>query len=306
MAASHYSGMLPDPLRLKLGGLSERQLLVYEEFARLRVLPPAPPASVDGRNGLVYSEPSPAIAAAPTPVLAEPVLLTAPQVMEKFAVSLRLASSPCHELLTDTVVLLYRLLSANSRRLSPTKPLPLSPVFLKNRKFDVSFSRSLSSQLLPPLEMRLSSDARKRSFNSCTVVRALSDATPTSSSSIDFVRSRPRSQRRFRHGSFTQKTNASSTFPSPFLSFKRGSFKSPNSTFSSPNSSFESSARPLSTLPRSSLPPASPRSLPSLRRSNSPTSLTLSKRLLARTRLPMRECLLPSTPSYQTTHPLRL
>lgn len=85
MAASHYSGMLPDPLRLKLGGLSERQLLVYEEFARLRVLPPALPTSVDGRNGLVYSEPSPAVAAAPTPVLAEPVLLTAPQVMEKFA-----------------------------------------------------------------------------------------------------------------------------------------------------------------------------------------------------------------------------
>ncbi|GAA5970047.1 hypothetical protein JCM3765_004764 [Sporobolomyces pararoseus] len=85
MAASHYSGMLPDPLRLKLGGLSERQLLVYEDFARLRVLPPALPSNVDGRNGMAYSEPSPAMAAAPTPVLAEPVLLTAPQVMEKFA-----------------------------------------------------------------------------------------------------------------------------------------------------------------------------------------------------------------------------
>lgn len=87
MAASHYSGMLPDPLRLKLGGLSERQLLVYEDFARLRVLPPSLPANVDGRNGMAYSDASPAIAAAPTPVLAEPVLLTAPQVMEKFAVS---------------------------------------------------------------------------------------------------------------------------------------------------------------------------------------------------------------------------
>ncbi|GAA6061543.1 hypothetical protein JCM10212_002750 [Sporobolomyces blumeae] len=84
MAASHYSGMLPDPLRLKLGGLSERQLLVYEDFARLRTLPPALP-TVDGRNGLVYADQSPAIAAASTPILAEPVLLTASQVMEKFA-----------------------------------------------------------------------------------------------------------------------------------------------------------------------------------------------------------------------------
>ncbi|GAA5929761.1 CCR4-NOT core subunit CDC39 [Sporobolomyces koalae] len=85
MAASHYSGMLPDPLRLKLGGLSDRQLLVYEDFARLRVLPPALPTALDGRNGAAYSEPSPAMAAAPTPVVAEPVLFTAPQVMEKFA-----------------------------------------------------------------------------------------------------------------------------------------------------------------------------------------------------------------------------
>ncbi|GJN94007.1 hypothetical protein Rhopal_007070-T1 [Rhodotorula paludigena] len=36
MAASHYSGMLPDPLRLKLGGLSPQQLQVYKDFARLR------------------------------------------------------------------------------------------------------------------------------------------------------------------------------------------------------------------------------------------------------------------------------
>ncbi|GJN93365.1 hypothetical protein Rhopal_006418-T1 [Rhodotorula paludigena] len=36
MAASHYSGMLPDSLRLKLGGLSPQQLQVYEDFARLR------------------------------------------------------------------------------------------------------------------------------------------------------------------------------------------------------------------------------------------------------------------------------
>ena len=35
MAASHYSGMLPDPLRLKLGGLQSSQLLVYEDFGRV-------------------------------------------------------------------------------------------------------------------------------------------------------------------------------------------------------------------------------------------------------------------------------
>ena len=35
MAASHYSGMLPDPLRLKLGGLQTNQLRVYEDFGRV-------------------------------------------------------------------------------------------------------------------------------------------------------------------------------------------------------------------------------------------------------------------------------
>lgn len=38
MAASHYSGMLPDPLRLKLGGLQSTQLQVYEDFSRSRTL----------------------------------------------------------------------------------------------------------------------------------------------------------------------------------------------------------------------------------------------------------------------------
>lgn len=38
MAASHYSGMLPDPLRLKLGGLQPQQLQVYEDFSRVRTL----------------------------------------------------------------------------------------------------------------------------------------------------------------------------------------------------------------------------------------------------------------------------
>ncbi|GAA5831623.1 hypothetical protein JCM11251_000773 [Rhodosporidiobolus azoricus] len=79
MAASHYSGMLPDPLRLKLGGLSPSQLQVYEDFARLRVLPPA-----DGRNGVVYAD-SPALSAAAAPQPAEPTVLSGPQAMEKFA-----------------------------------------------------------------------------------------------------------------------------------------------------------------------------------------------------------------------------
>ncbi|MBW0484102.1 hypothetical protein O181_023817 [Austropuccinia psidii MF-1] len=35
MAASHYSGMLPSPLRLKLGGLEPEQLRIYEEFAHV-------------------------------------------------------------------------------------------------------------------------------------------------------------------------------------------------------------------------------------------------------------------------------
>lgn len=89
MAASHYSGMLPDPLRLKLGGLSPPQLQVYEDFSRLRAtLPP----TVDVRNGAIYGD-SPALApagaapqiAAAAAVAADSVLLSGPQVMEKFA-----------------------------------------------------------------------------------------------------------------------------------------------------------------------------------------------------------------------------
>jgi CCR4-NOT transcription complex subunit 1 len=37
MAASHYSGMLPDPLRLKLGGLQPNQIRVYEDFGRVSI-----------------------------------------------------------------------------------------------------------------------------------------------------------------------------------------------------------------------------------------------------------------------------
>ncbi|GAA6025465.1 hypothetical protein JCM8202_003622 [Rhodotorula sphaerocarpa] len=89
MAASHYSGMLPDPLRLKLGGLSPPQLQVYEDFSRLRAtLPP----TVDVRNVAIYGD-SPALApagaapqiAAAAAVAADSVLLSGPQVMEKFA-----------------------------------------------------------------------------------------------------------------------------------------------------------------------------------------------------------------------------
>lgn len=36
MAASHYSGMLPNPLKLKLGGLEPEQLRIYEEFSAVR------------------------------------------------------------------------------------------------------------------------------------------------------------------------------------------------------------------------------------------------------------------------------
>ncbi|GAA6009388.1 hypothetical protein JCM10207_003757 [Rhodosporidiobolus poonsookiae] len=80
MAASHYSGMLPDPLRLKLGGLSASQLKVYEDFSRVRTLPPT-----DGRNGVAYGE-SPALDAAHVPqAIAEPAALSAQQAMEKFA-----------------------------------------------------------------------------------------------------------------------------------------------------------------------------------------------------------------------------
>ncbi|GAA5988666.1 hypothetical protein JCM10908_003667 [Rhodotorula pacifica] len=89
MAASHYSGMLPDPLRLKLGGLSPPQLQVYEDFSRLRT---AIPPVVDGRNGAMYAD-SPAMApavtapqiAAAAAIAADTVLLSGPQVMEKFA-----------------------------------------------------------------------------------------------------------------------------------------------------------------------------------------------------------------------------
>lgn len=45
MAASHYSGMLPEPLKLKLNGLSSLQLQVYDDFARVRHL--------EGADGVV-------------------------------------------------------------------------------------------------------------------------------------------------------------------------------------------------------------------------------------------------------------
>lgn len=39
MAASHYSGMLPSPLKLKLGGLEPEQLRIYEEFSTVHEQP---------------------------------------------------------------------------------------------------------------------------------------------------------------------------------------------------------------------------------------------------------------------------
>ncbi|KAH9811088.1 CCR4-Not complex component, Not1-domain-containing protein [Melampsora americana] len=54
MAASHYSGMLPMPLRLKLGGLDEDQLRIYQEFS---IHPSVPNQSVNlnawGQTGVL-------------------------------------------------------------------------------------------------------------------------------------------------------------------------------------------------------------------------------------------------------------
>ncbi|KAK4700026.1 CCR4-NOT transcription complex subunit 1, partial [Phenoliferia sp. Uapishka_3] len=85
MAASHYSGMLPDPLRLKLGGLQPLQLQVYEDFSRVRSLQ----IQAEQRlGGAAYAE-SPALAAAHVPQVADagaaPSVLSGPQAMEKFA-----------------------------------------------------------------------------------------------------------------------------------------------------------------------------------------------------------------------------
>ena len=86
MAASHYSGMLPDPLRLKLGVLSPQQLQVYEDFSRVRTLQIQ--AAEELRNGGGLYD-SPGMAPAQVPLLAEggapPALLTGPQAMDKFA-----------------------------------------------------------------------------------------------------------------------------------------------------------------------------------------------------------------------------
>ncbi|KAM0747379.1 Not1-domain-containing protein [Meredithblackwellia eburnea MCA 4105] len=88
MAASHYSGMLPDPLRLKLGGLQPLQLQVYEDFSRVRTLQIQ--AEEQRLGGVAYVTDSPAMAAAqppeqepaPAPI---PTVLSGPQAMEKFA-----------------------------------------------------------------------------------------------------------------------------------------------------------------------------------------------------------------------------
>lgn len=108
MAASHYSGMLPDPLRLKLGGLQPEQLRVYEDFARIRNLQvpistePVLRNGTPGATAAAYNE-SPAVAAVqqqqqqqiiaaaqnPTemlpPVAAQPAAVSGQQAMERFA-----------------------------------------------------------------------------------------------------------------------------------------------------------------------------------------------------------------------------
>ncbi|KAM0787180.1 hypothetical protein ACM66B_006427 [Microbotryomycetes sp. NB124-2] len=79
MAASHYSGMLPDPLRLKLGGLQPQQLQVYEDFARIRSL-----QVPDGKNGFVDDVALLAPEVADDGVT-DTAPLSGPQAMDKFA-----------------------------------------------------------------------------------------------------------------------------------------------------------------------------------------------------------------------------
>lgn len=43
LTVSHYASLLPDPLRIQLGGLQPDQVRVYDEFGRPRVAPLAPP-----------------------------------------------------------------------------------------------------------------------------------------------------------------------------------------------------------------------------------------------------------------------
>ena len=185
MAASHYSGMLPDPLRLKLGGLSMQQLQVYEDFARLRTT--APPGTLPGVGaggmpgmpgsgpngaGVLYAD-SPAMAAAVAPQAAvvaqqaaqaavESAAMSAPQAMEKFAA---------------LVAELDKALAAESAQ-------ALTGV---GQESDL---RRIVQQI--PVISR----ARKRSSSSCTAARRRSRATPTSSSSTACAPSRPRSPRR--------------------------------------------------------------------------------------------------------------
>ncbi|KEI41517.1 uncharacterized protein L969DRAFT_58634 [Mixia osmundae IAM 14324] len=105
MAASHYSGMLPDPLRLKLEGLAPAQLRVYEEFGRPRVMPSAAaetpdvrsrtavaatrtaPATRDGVGSDSGLPVAPATPAEPTS-LAAASMLPVQQTLDKFAHSM--------------------------------------------------------------------------------------------------------------------------------------------------------------------------------------------------------------------------
>ncbi|KAK4047791.1 CCR4-NOT core subunit cdc39 [Microbotryomycetes sp. JL201] len=80
MAASHYSGMLPDPLRLKLGGLQPQQLQVYEDFARVRSLQ----VSLDGKNGLI-DDASLLTSEGAEDAIADGAALSGSQAMDKFA-----------------------------------------------------------------------------------------------------------------------------------------------------------------------------------------------------------------------------
>lgn len=55
MAASHYSGMLPDPLRLKLGGLQPGQTRVYEEFGKRAISTFLRPEVATHEDGAVHA-----------------------------------------------------------------------------------------------------------------------------------------------------------------------------------------------------------------------------------------------------------
>lgn len=179
MAATHYSSMLPDALRLKLGGLQPAQLRVYEDFSRARVgLPTTAEGEAAGMKGLMQRASN-----AVRPVSPGEDGRSQPNTMQ-FAIAQVTVRSL---LVSPWGVMSYaslRAASANSKVSSHKLP-PTSLHWLNYRHVTRSRAASRPSPKMPPTRStrrRRFVPLRQRSSKCFTAPRRLLLARPTSSS----------------------------------------------------------------------------------------------------------------------------